>query len=234
MSRGKPLNLEGQRFGRLIVIKRVKTPNENDGHIYWLCQCDCGNTAIVRGNRLISGITTSCGCYKKVASIKHGMFGTRIYQIWANMKRRCNNPDNIKYKNYGGRGIIVCEEWNKDFMTFYNWAINNGYSDKLTIDRINVNGNYEPNNCRWTDMKTQQSNRTNNCNITFNEETHTITEWERITKISSTTIQRRLKNGWSVEDALTIPTRAMIYNQKRKNANDSNIQELQSVKPNDS
>lgn len=119
------------------------------------------------------------------------------------MKRRCNNPKNNEYKHYGGRGIKVCEEW-FEFSGFYCWAQANGYAEDLTLDRIDVNGNYEPGNCRWVDIKTQENNRTNNVVISFNGESHTRQEWSEITGIKYTTIRNRIDNlGWSVERALT-------------------------------
>lgn len=134
---------------------------------------------------------------------KHGMRHTRIYIIWRAMRQRCNNPHTINYKNYGGKGVRVCDEWNNDFMSFYNWSVENGYNDTLTIDRINASGNYEPSNCRWITQKEQQNNRTNNHRILFNGELHTMAEWSDITGIKKATIGARLKKGWSVERALT-------------------------------
>ena len=252
MSRGKPLNLEGQRFGRLIVIKRVKNEVLSNGRkgSYWLCQCDCGNTKVVRGTHLTDGNTQSCGCLQRETLLKcrtvHGQFGTRIYGIWANMKNRCNLPTEPNYKNYGGRGISVCEEWNQNFAAFYDWAIQNGYTDELTIDRIDVNGNYEPSNCRWVNMRVQQNNRRNNTHLEFNGDVHTIAEWSRIVNINVETIISRLSRGWTIERALTQPVQlsdAQKAEYERKRGlkrirkecltNDSNIQELQSVKPND-
>lgn len=247
----KALDLVGQRFGRLVVIKRVDgytTPNGKK-RSKWLCQCDCGNTKEVLGSSLKNGHTKSCGCIhdEKTAErcYKHGLRQSRIYYIWCDMKSRCNCPTKLRYYNYGGRGIKVCEEWNNDFMSFYNWAINNGYSDDLTIDRIDVNGHYEPHNCRWADNKVQSNNKRNNRYLTLGNETHTMAEWAEITGISNSVILYRIKSGWSLEQTLMTPTpstnmekiknmQKRFMQAKREVPNDSNIQELQSVKPNDS
>lgn len=135
----------------------------------------------------------------------HGMSDTRLFKTWVHMKDRCYNPKDKRYSAYGGRGITVCDEWLNAFLPFYEWAISHGYDDTLTIDRIDVNKGYFPENCRWVDMKTQQNNRRNNHRLEYKGETHTIMEWSRIVGIKRATIQRRIAVGWSVEDALTKP-----------------------------
>ena len=133
----------------------------------------------------------------------HNKSNERVYRIWKSMKKRCENPNYKWYANYGGRGIRVCDEWQK-FEPFYEWATSNGYAENLTIDRIDVNGNYEPNNCRWVDMTTQSNNKRTNRNITFNNETHTMKEWSEILGIKYSTLESRLnKHKWSVEKAFT-------------------------------
>ena len=139
-------------------------------------------------------------------SYKHGLKHTRQYRIWLQMKNRCFNKNTSRYKDYGGRGITVCDEWRNDFKAFYDWSMSNGYSDDLTIDRINNDGDYEPNNCRWVTMKVQNRNSRNCHTLTYNGETHTVTEWAEKLGVSRHLISNRINAyGWSVEDALTKP-----------------------------
>lgn len=140
--------------------------------------------------------------------IRHGLSGTRLHRIWHSMYCRCYYPSTNQYKNYGGRGIKVCEEWKhiEGFLNFYNWAVKNGYQENLTLDRIDVNGNYEPTNCRWITYKEQGNNRTNNVYYTFKNETKTSKQWCDEYGISQTTLNDRLKRGWTLEQALTIST----------------------------
>lgn len=137
---------------------------------------------------------------------KHGMRHTRIYDIWRSMRQRCSNPKCINYHNYGGKGVSVCREWNESFEAFYKWAMDNGYNDELTIDRIDVNKDYDPTNCRWVTYKEQANNKTNNRIIEFKGESRTIAEWADITGIKKATIWARLQKGWNVERALTTKT----------------------------
>ena len=206
----KPIDITGQRFGSLVAIKRVES--NKSGKARWLCQCDCGNQKIIDRYCLTKGWTKSCGClqtesrYGRLST--HGDAGTTLYQKWAGMKRRCQNTHEKAYKYYGGRGINFCEEWNKSFMTFREWALTHGYSDNLELDRIDVNGNYCPENCRWVSRKEQANNKRNNRTLTLNNETRTMAEWAEITGLSTTCICLRLNRyGWSVEDALTKPSK---------------------------
>ena len=159
MKHGTPM--VGLRFGRLTVLEECVV--DKQGRFY-KCLCDCGNvTKPIYAPSLKLGRTKSCGCIHReglvVRNTIHGKYHTRLHGIWNCMKQRCNNPNNQKYKDYGGRGIKVCDEWLNDFQSFYNWAMANGYADSLSIDRIDVNGNYEPSNCRWATVMEQRHNR---------------------------------------------------------------------------
>lgn len=137
----------------------------------------------------------------------HGLCDTRIYRIWKNMKQRCYNPKNPRYNFYGKIGVKVCDEWKNNFISFYKWSIENGYQDNLTIDRIDVNGNYEPSNCRWITNKEQQFNKHVNHFITYNGETKTLTEWGMELGIDPNTLGTRLSRGWSIEKTLITPVK---------------------------
>lgn len=168
----KLIDLTGQKFGRLTVVKKL---GHYKGNALWLCECECGNKKIVRSDALRSNRIRSCGCLKKeqnkinLNQTKHNKENTRLYSVWVNIKTRCYNKNNKTYKYYGQRGISLCKEWKEDFMSFYNWAFANGYDENAkrgvcTIDRIDVNGNYEPKNCRWISIQEQQKNKRNKYN----------------------------------------------------------------------
>lgn len=192
MSKSFRKDLTGRQFGRLTVLKFV--PNEKEG-AYWLCKCDCGNEVVVLGSYLKNGHTKSCGCLKIKRFIKHNLANTRLNKIWSGMKDRCYNPNNNRYKDYGERGIRVCDKWVNDFKAFYDWAMANGYADKLSIDRINVNGNYEPANCRFTDTKTQGRNRRNNVIVEYHGEKICLAEAAEMSGINKETFMKRYQRG---------------------------------------
>lgn len=196
-------DLTGETFGYLTVLQRMG--NDKNGSALWLCQCVCGNTTIVRTAVLRNGHTTSCGCMQKQANLLHGQYETRLYSSWECMKSRCNNPNNIGYNNYGGRGITVCDEWN-EFINFQDWALNNGYQEGLTIDRIDVDGNYEPENCRWS-TKIEQANNRRTCNmIAYFGETHSLKDWCRILNLPYSLIHTRMyKLKWDFWTAISTP-----------------------------
>ena len=197
------LELTGKRFGRLTVMgvseKRISGKRER---YYWDCKCDCGKHRNVRTDCLTQGLVKSCGCMKKeqdkinlVKNHRHKLSGTRIYQEWVGMKQRCTNPNNNRYSDYGGRGIKVCDDWLKEPDKFFEWALNNGYNDNLTLDRIDVNGNYEPSNCRWVDIKTQCRNRRSNIYVYYNGEKITLIELSEKTGISYSALSSRYHKG---------------------------------------
>ena len=206
------IDLTGQRFGRLVVKGRGKTKKRIKGGtiVYWICCCDCGNLVEVVGGDLKNRYTQSCGCLAREnareRSTKHGMAGTRLYETWLGMKDRCYNPKDRSFKYYGELGIKVCNEWQK-FETFCQWALANGYADNLTIDRIDVNGNYEPSNCRWATRKEQANNKTTNRYITFEGKTKTLKQWSEILNISYAALQYRVDNSWSFEKIKNTPVR---------------------------
>lgn len=183
-------------YGHLTALR---VSHKEHGRYFWLCQCDCGQQSIVDGNHLRTGHTTSCGCRKNV---RHGYVGTSEYVTWCDMLSRCNNPNNVAYPNYGGRGISVCERW----LEFENFIADMG--DKplpnLTLDRIDNDGNYELLNCKWATHHEQMLNRRNNHTIQFNGETKCLSEWAESQGILAATIHTRLKRGWSTKRALTV------------------------------
>jgi len=214
----------GEKFGRLTVIKldhiqEYISPNDViSNKEYYLCKCDCGNECIILKKSLKLGYTKSCGCFRKeiakkeAEKIKHGLIKTRLYNIFSCIKTRCYNKKHNYFNNYGGRGITICDEWlNKKngFITFYNWAMDNGYQENLTIDRIDNNGNYNPDNCRWIIHKEQCRNQSSNVNITYNGETHCIAEWAEILNIKSSFIYNRIHKNWSIEKIFAILVKKM-------------------------
>ena len=194
----KVKDLTNQKFGKLTAIKSIS--KTKSGSYIWLCKCDCGNSINVSQSNLNRLHTKSCGCLKleiihrKGINAKHSMTGTRLYHIWQSMKRRCYGKEEIKVKNYSNRNIIVCDEWKNNFQKFYEWAMANGYNDNLSIDRIDNNGNYCPENCRWANAIQQANNRRNNKYYENNGEIHTIREWCEILGININTAKNRARN----------------------------------------
>jgi len=198
-------DIVGLRFGLLEVISYVKTENKKS---YWFCMCDCGSEKIIYGNDMKRGATISCGCFNKKRTIemghnnrKHGETKSRLHNIWSGMKGRCQNNNNPKYKDYGGRGITVCDEW-QTFEPFRDWALANGYQEGLTIDRVDNDGDYTPSNCRWATVVEQAKNKRNNKIISINGEAHCLAEWAAKTGLKEDTISMRIKRGWPSEQLL--------------------------------
>lgn len=213
LSYNRIIDLTGKKFGRLTVLKRAKNRGKD---VFWLCQCECGNQKEVNGSKLRGGKTKSCGCLKKDMSFDekygfvrktHGMSNTRIYRIYNKMKLRCYSKTNSAYKDYGGRGITVCQEWLDDFMNFYNWSMENGYSDDLSIDRINNDKGYSPENCRWATKKKQANNTRSTVFLTYKGETKPASEWSKITGIRQDTLTMRKRNGWSDDRCIETPVK---------------------------
>jgi len=194
------------------LVALYDTGERKHGKVIWHCKCDCENEVDIIGHNLTSGRTTSCGCYKREraaeAHIVHGMVkqGERhpVYDAWAHMIQRCENPNIHNYKNYGGRGIKVCEEWH-DAKVFIEWALTHGWQEGLSIDRIDNDKGYSPDNCRWVTRKEQQRNKRNNHLITFNEKTQTIAEWAEEVGVGWHMLYDRInKLHWPIEQALSI------------------------------
>ena len=204
---GKFIDITGKKFGRLTVVVRGEDYISPKGYrgINWVCVCECGKTVIVRGCNLKSGASRSCGCIveEKPNHTTHGLSNKRLYSIWKGIKDRCNNPNNSSYDDYGGRGISVCADWNDCFMSFYQWSIEHGYTDGLSINRIDNNGSYCPDNCEWADSITQANNTRRNHYVTYNGKTQSISHWEREYDIPYNRLKDRLKNGWDIQRALT-------------------------------
>lgn len=198
---GKIKDISGQKFGRLTAIEFVGSKNKK---AMWLCQCECGNTIEVIGAHLRNGNTKSCGCITK----KHGMFGTRIYNVWHTMKERCYVKSHINYNIYGGRGIKVCPEW-QEFIPFMEWAYSNGYNEnaprgQCTLDRIDQNGDYCPENCRWVSMSIQANNKTDNVYLEYQGTTDTLSNHARRVGISPVLAEGRYLKGMELSDIFKV------------------------------
>lgn len=200
---GKTLDLEGKTFNRITVIRRAGRTNA--GKAKWFCLCSCGTEFVAVGVDIKNGRIKSCGCYQREminwSVKKHGKSKSNLYSVWTGMKQRCFNKKERCYKYYGGKGVTVCDEWLHDFEAFFNWANENGYKEGLTIDRIDVNGNYCPENCRWITIQEQMLNRTDNRWITYNGETKSLVQWSKDLGINISTLHARLGRGLTIEEA---------------------------------
>lgn len=204
----------GDKYGRLTIQEYAG--KAKNGSTLVKCVCDCGTEKIVRLCSLKKGEIRSCGCLAKELLIKrnktikyitHGQSRTRLYTIWCDMKQRCLNKNQQMFKYYGERKISICDEWKNNFNSFYDWAMENGYADDLTIDRIDVNGNYEPSNCRWATMQQQRRNTRKNVFVEINDVEKVLIDWCSDYKIKYTTVLSRIYKGWEIVTAITTPSR---------------------------
>ena len=194
----------GKTYGKITV---VSFSHMHGKKAYWNCLCSCepdGKPWLVRGDRLVEGKATSCGCLVRDTNATHGMEGTRVYEIWRSMRKRCHSENAPNYDLYGGRGIKVCDHWRESFESFYT-DMGDPPSDAHTLDRRDTNGHYEPGNCRWATNEEQQNNRRNNTVLEHDGQRMTVAQWGRKLGLHKDTILRRLARGWSVRDALTKP-----------------------------
>lgn len=199
--KSKIKDLTGQKYGLLTVIGLKDTDTRKT---YWVCQCECGNIKEVRSDSLLCGAIKSCGCLKRAQdkvnltkNHRHKMSGTRLYSEWQGMKGRCYNPHDPRYDRWGGRGITVCDEWRDSFEAFYEWSMSHGYAEDLTIDRIDNDMGYAPDNCRWATQIEQSRNRSSNINIRIGNSTRTLTEWCEIFQVNyKNVLSRYHRNGF--------------------------------------
>lgn len=203
------IDLTGKRFGRLVVVGRAGSSRNKS--ILWNCVCDCGEYVVKDGVYLRCGDTKSCGCLHKEIVSKtmktHEMSKTRLYKVWAGIKTRCYNKNATNYSYYGGRGIHMCDSWKESFLEFYKWAVTSGYdvsagSQQCTLDRIDNRGDYCPENCRWSDHKTQCNNQSSNRVFELNGETHTMSEFADMYDIKYTTLRSRIRRGVPLRQAI--------------------------------
>ena len=205
-------DITGERFGRLMVTSYV-------GNYTYECECDCGNIVRVLGGNLVNGATQSCGCIRKevchTLKFKHGRTPHALYSRWKRMRQRCQNKNCEDYPDYGGRGISVCEEWS-DYTAFRNWAQTNGYDDDLSIDRIDVNGPYSPDNCRWVASSEQARNKRDTIWLTIDGITRPLVEWSEISGIGAATLRWRMSHGFTDSEILVPPKHNMRKEDKQK------------------
>lgn len=200
-------DITGKRFGRLVVSSYIGTG-------LYECECDCGNIVRVFGGNLVNGATKSCGCLRREIThstkFKHGEVKEPLYIRWKQMRRRCQDKNCKDYPDYGGRGIAICNEWN-DYITFRDWAQSNGYNEELSIDRVDVNGPYSPDNCRWATASEQARNKRNTVWLTINGTTRSLLEWSEISGLNRATIRWRMLHGVADDELLASP-----YHNKRR------------------
>lgn len=212
----KAIDLTGRKFGRLTVL--CASRNKQNKRKYWECVCDCGTHCFAYTHALIRGSVKSCGCSK----VQHGGctgVEERLYGVWRGMRQRCYDKNRQNYKNYGGRGITVCDEWRDDYGAFRSWAYQNGYDETMgrsccLIDRIDNSKGYSPDNCRFVTPKDSIKNRRNTVTATLNGETHTIKEWCDILNKDYNLVRGRMYRGWNFENAIDLPIQ---YQNRRRN-----------------
>lgn len=199
--------LIGSKFNRLRYIGKAE--NDKRNKTMWICKCDCGTIKNIQATQVKNQRVLSCGCLKDEGNRKtHGLRKHRLYKIHSGMRQRCYNENNTAYKNYGGRGITVCDEWKNDFQSFYDWSMENGYQKGLSIDRINNDGNYEPSNCRWVDTKTNNNNKRNVHYVTYKNKTQSLMSWCEELDLDYGIISSRIvEYGWDIERAFTTKSR---------------------------
>ena len=197
----KKSNLTGQRFNRLVVLG--PTGKKKNGNYTWLCKCDCGEEVEVMGSRLTNGATQSCGCLNWDNRNTHGMTNTPLHHVWSSAKRRCEKENHHAYKNYGARGIYMCDEWRENFLAFYDWARANGYQEGLSLDRINNDGPYSPENCRWATPKEQINNSRLARLFTIDDKTLCIKDWAEYCNIPYHVLLRQLR-GKEYDESIII------------------------------
>lgn len=211
------IEMLGKKYGKLLIQgvsykKPVFSKKENriKKYIYFVkCKCDCGKEKIINAETIKRQKVFSCGCYikeklKKGLNVKHGLTNHRLYHIWCCMKNRCYNVNYLEFKYWGGKGVSICDEWKNNFENFYNWAIDNGYKDNLSIDRIDGNKNYCPENCRWATAKEQANNQRNNKLIFYKNQTKTLAEWCNFFGVKYSLVRDRIyRYNWSFEKAIT-------------------------------
>ena len=204
-------DLTGQKFNMLTVIERL--PNNSANKVVWKCICDCGNTTTVTTGNLKNGSVKSCGCLVHIGhTTTHGMGNTKLYGVWGAMKSRCNNHNSRQYINYGARGIRVCHEWNESFESFYKWAVNSGYRDGLTIERVDNNGNYCKENCIWATPKQQAQNRRSCYTFEYGGKKQNLAQWCEELRLDYKLIHNRIfKLHWSFDRAILEP----VHTEKR-------------------